>query len=48
VTTIPVDQPDVAQLVREIERYLSTVDFFRRLGCEPSWRSASTPVRIRK
>jgi hypothetical protein len=29
------DQLDLAQLMREIERYFSVVDLFRRLGCEP-------------
>lgn len=29
---------DVAQLLREIRRYLAAVDEFRRLGCGPRWR----------
>ena len=26
-------------LIREIERYLAAVECFRRLGCEPRWRT---------
>jgi hypothetical protein len=33
------------RLVAEVERYLSTVDAFRREGCEPSWRRESPPAR---
>jgi hypothetical protein len=40
VTSVLVEQPELAQLMREIERYLSAVDLFRRLGCEPRWRPA--------
>jgi hypothetical protein len=29
---------DVAELQGEIERYLDTVDLFRTLGSEPTWR----------
>jgi len=28
-----------ARLFVEIERYLAAVECFRRLGCEPRWRS---------
>jgi hypothetical protein len=49
VTSVLVDPVDVAQLIREIERYLSAIDLFRRLGCEPRWRAgsraASAPAR---
>jgi hypothetical protein len=44
VTSVLADPVDVAQLIREIERYLSTVDLFRRLGCEPRWRAGSGPA----
>jgi hypothetical protein len=40
VTSALSDQLDLAQLMREIERYLAAVDLFRRLGCEPHWRPA--------
>jgi len=29
---------DTEKLVEEIDRYLATVDFYRTLGCQPSWR----------
>jgi hypothetical protein len=29
-------------LIEEIARYLATVDLFRSVGCEPSWRPEST------
>jgi hypothetical protein len=30
--------PRPADLIREAERYLATVDLFRAVGCEPHWR----------
>ena len=30
---------DVEELMAEIAAYLDAVDFFRREGCEPRWRS---------
>jgi hypothetical protein len=35
-----VPRADVAQLLREVERYLRVVDVFRAEGCEPRWRAA--------
>jgi len=29
-------------LIREIERYLETVELFRDLGCEPTWERDET------
>ena len=35
------------ELIDEITRYLATVELFRSLGCEPSWRPESVgPVLI--
>jgi hypothetical protein len=31
---------DVAELLREVERYLAAVEVFRAEGCEPRWRPA--------
>jgi len=28
-----------SRLISEIERYLAAVECFRRLGCEPRWRT---------
>jgi hypothetical protein len=36
---LPSDGMDVAQLVREIERYLKAIALYRELGCQPTWRS---------
>jgi len=33
-------------LIDEIERYLSAVDVFRALGCEPAWRPESEPSAV--
>jgi hypothetical protein len=41
VTSVLADQLDLEELVREIELYLAAVDLFRRLGCEPRWRTGS-------
>jgi hypothetical protein len=41
VSNVLADQVDVAQLMREIELYLSAVDLFRRLGCRVRWRTSS-------
>jgi hypothetical protein len=38
VSTLLADQVDMAQLMREIELYLSAFDVFRRLGCRLRWR----------
>jgi hypothetical protein len=37
-TPLTEDQIDVEELLREIERYLAAVEFFRAEGCEPCWR----------
>jgi hypothetical protein len=29
----------MSRLLLEIERYLAAVECFRRLGCEPHWRT---------
>jgi hypothetical protein len=29
------------ELIEEITRYLATVDVFRSVGCEPTWRPES-------
>jgi hypothetical protein len=47
VIAVPAEQLNFAELVREIELYLSAVDLFRRLGCEPCWRSDTIRHRTR-
>jgi hypothetical protein len=37
--TIEPTAHELARLLGEIRRYLAAVDEFRRLGCEPRWRS---------
>jgi hypothetical protein len=32
---------DTDKLVEEIDRYLTAIDLFRALGCEPTWRPES-------
>ena len=42
MTNEPTIEPTAHELVRlfgEIRRYLAAVEEFRRLGCEPRWRS---------
>lgn len=41
MTSVLSEQLDLAQLMREIERYLSAVDLFRGLGCRLRWRTDS-------
>ena len=36
--TEALSQKDVAQLLREVARYLAAVETFRAEGCEPVWR----------
>ena len=44
-TTAQLSERDLTELVREVERYLATVDAFRAEGCEPAWRAeASLPL----
>ena len=35
---------DKPELIDEIATYLSAVELFRELGCEPTWRPESTPL----
>jgi hypothetical protein len=34
---------DRHELIAEVERYLTALDVFRNLGCEPTWRAESAP-----
>jgi hypothetical protein len=39
--TLPrIPRAAVAELLRDVERYLAAVEVFRAEGCEPRWRAA--------
>jgi hypothetical protein len=39
-----VERTNAEKLIEEIDRYLTAVDLFRALDCEPTWRLDVTPA----